>query len=359
LSSGEELVTLHLGVNEHKRKSENDLSPPKGSAESLQEVFEYQDDGTLQPISDHHSGYSPAKKVRLSKASHHPVLRFLKEGETEPSGSKKSTKRDQNKKAEGSHGACRVAQSGYWSGANARRKGSTFIRNTRSTLAHRFWDDMDMDNIQINSHNPGSEDHQGGEKHVEQNKQINEGKAHQAKDEDTDQCSTASATITATTTTRNVTSDRSGIIPFKAGLQAVIRYQEPKGISVSSNLHGYNRECWKNPMLIPIIPLKETKGKELVVYQKLPFAISSAYPQRANDKDNQEDEDEDEDEEEQGNSHPHTFNGGYLSTVIIEELDDDDDDDDDGNMADDEGCEHSDDAPLVELEEGIMDMDLD
>ncbi|KAK3814922.1 MAG: hypothetical protein J3Q66DRAFT_343400, partial [Benniella sp.] len=64
LSSGEELVTLHLGVNEHKRKSEDDLSPPKGSAESLQEVFEYQDDGTLQPISDHNSGYlSPAKKV--------------------------------------------------------------------------------------------------------------------------------------------------------------------------------------------------------------------------------------------------------------------------------------------------------
>ncbi|KAG0207316.1 hypothetical protein BGX33_006897 [Mortierella sp. NVP41] len=45
------------------------------------------------------------------------------------------------------------------------------------------------------------------------------------------------------------------------------------------------------------------------------------------------------------------------STVLIEELKDENEND--GNMADDEECELSDDAPLMDLEEQITDMDLD
>ncbi|KAG0224946.1 hypothetical protein B0O80DRAFT_216560 [Mortierella sp. GBAus27b] len=333
LSSGEELVTLQLGDNEHKRRSENDLLPPSGSPDSLQEVFECLDDGTLLPIPDHCPTYaSPAKKVRLSKINNHPVLRHLKD-EGNEDGASEDSKKAHNRKAEG---ACRQAHSGFWSGTAARRKGSTFVRNTRSSLAYGFWDDLEMDGTLINDHDPESEDHETKDDiDVGENNISNcdhKDKEHQGDAIDHDLMDSCTAS----------TSDDN------AGLQALVPYQKSKVILVSANSGDYDRTYWRNLKPIQIIPPEETKGKELVLYQKSPFAIYSERLQSTNDRASPRDDRKED-------AHPWIDGNEYLSTVHIEELEDDDD----GNMADDEECELSDDAPLVDLEDRIMDMDLD
>lgn len=345
LSSGEELVTLRLGDNEHKRRSESDLSPPTGSPESLQEVFECMDDGTLQPIHDHTPAHlSPAKKVRLSKINH-PVLRFLKDDEVD--GPDKDFKKTQNRRTEGI-GLHRPTHSGYWSGAAARRKGSAFVRNSRSSLTRRFWDDIGMESTRVGDYDLESSD-------VDQTREVSDchlgSKDYQSEDHDPKQNKT-----TTNTTTGN-------IIPSKAGLQALIRYQEPRVI-FSDDLERYDRKCWRDLKSTHIIPLEEAKGKELVLYRKMPFAIYSTHhfntggeedPQKDAEEGGEEEGEEEDEEGEEDNPYLYAARNGHSSTVLIEELDDEDD----GNMADDEECELSDDSPLVELEERIMDMDLD
>ncbi|KAF9193568.1 hypothetical protein BGZ49_003270 [Haplosporangium sp. Z 27] len=64
LSSGEELASFHLGENEHKRRRESISS----SAESLREVFDVLDDGSLRSVTDHAPTLpSPIKRIRTQK----------------------------------------------------------------------------------------------------------------------------------------------------------------------------------------------------------------------------------------------------------------------------------------------------
>lgn len=87
LSSGEELVALHLGENEHKRRRE--CATNTGSTESQRaEVFEAQEDGNVHPIVDHGSQPSPAKKLRLGKAQSQSHLHFLGDGDSDIQGFK-------------------------------------------------------------------------------------------------------------------------------------------------------------------------------------------------------------------------------------------------------------------------------
>ncbi|GJJ77091.1 hypothetical protein EMPS_09450 [Entomortierella parvispora] len=101
LSSGEELVALHLGENEHKRRRECVINC--GSTESQRaEVFEAQEDGNLHPIVDHGSQPSPAKKLRLGKSQSQSHLHFLGDGDSDVQGFK-PTEAFWNRKLGASH----------------------------------------------------------------------------------------------------------------------------------------------------------------------------------------------------------------------------------------------------------------
>ncbi|KAF9939238.1 hypothetical protein BGZ65_011116 [Modicella reniformis] len=305
LSSGEELVTLQLGDNEHKRKREDDFASP--TANSLQEVFEHQDDETLIPIVEHPPRQlSPAKKVRLSKASQHPFLQFLEEGESETDETQKKVVANQDSSSGASTGAYHP-ESGCWSGIAARRNGSTCVRNTGSRLVRHFWDDVEM----------GSAHHSGY--------------------------------------------DLGGTLSSKAEKQTLILHREPKTLYVHNVLKTFDQRFWGDHTSTHIIPLEETKGKELVLYQKTPFNIYSTYSRNADDKKDVQG-DMEEKEEEKGmkkDVRTHLYASEYerSSPMLLEKLNDGDDDDE-GNLADDEACELSSDEPLIELEERIMDMDL-
>ncbi|KAF9428102.1 hypothetical protein BGZ94_003371 [Podila epigama] len=68
LSSGEELVALHLGENDHKRRRDSSFEPTPPS--DLREVYDVQEDGSLHPILDHAPSLpSPTKRLRLRKSN--------------------------------------------------------------------------------------------------------------------------------------------------------------------------------------------------------------------------------------------------------------------------------------------------
>ncbi|KAF9901640.1 hypothetical protein EC991_005827 [Linnemannia zychae] len=71
LSSGEELVAMNVGHNEHKRPREClSEASPSSSVESLREVFDVQEDGSLCPVLDHAPSLpSPAKRSRVDSSS--------------------------------------------------------------------------------------------------------------------------------------------------------------------------------------------------------------------------------------------------------------------------------------------------
>ncbi|KAF9432360.1 hypothetical protein BGZ76_010907 [Entomortierella beljakovae] len=81
LSSGEELVPFHLGENEHKRR--RDSTVDSSSSESLQEIFNVLDDGSIHPVTDHVPIQpSPIKRQRLHKTDQRPSrLKIFEENE--------------------------------------------------------------------------------------------------------------------------------------------------------------------------------------------------------------------------------------------------------------------------------------
>ncbi|KAI1320926.1 hypothetical protein EDD11_009249 [Mortierella claussenii] len=67
LSSGEELASLQLGENKHKRRRDS-TTDSSSSGESLREVFDVMEDGSLQPVLDHVPVLpSPMKRMRTHK----------------------------------------------------------------------------------------------------------------------------------------------------------------------------------------------------------------------------------------------------------------------------------------------------
>ncbi|KAG0293679.1 hypothetical protein BGZ96_002470 [Linnemannia gamsii] len=67
LSSGEELIPMNVGQSDHKRPRESlSESSPSSSVESLREVYDVQEDGSLCPVLDHAPALpSPAKRSRI------------------------------------------------------------------------------------------------------------------------------------------------------------------------------------------------------------------------------------------------------------------------------------------------------
>ncbi|KAF9161219.1 hypothetical protein BGX20_002193 [Mortierella sp. AD010] len=327
LSSGEELVALHLGSNDHKRMRDYDPTSPTGSMDSLREVFEYQEDGNLLPIREYISTQpSPAKKVRLGRSSHHSTLRFLSEGESdsETRGHDPKPRQSQSQRAAGNNGFYRKTKQKrkYWSLDTTRRNDKTSIRGgSGNVFTGRPFDGVDTDGT------------------VEGDTEV-EGSIRS--------CNVEEANTGDTTKVDN----QSNGFSIEERNQELIPYQHPTARSPSNELI-IDWKLWKHIGHTNTIPLTELKGNEVVLYKN----NSSLGLESSND----------------GNYNGQEYevycemDGNYQSCVVIEELADDyggnddngDDDDDDGNMADDEACELSDDGPLIELEERIMDMDLD
>jgi hypothetical protein len=84
LSSGEELEALHLGENEHKRRRDSAFDSGS-SAESLREVYDVLEDGSLCPVMDHAPVKpSPTKRIRLEEPMPQSKLETLDDQEDEP-----------------------------------------------------------------------------------------------------------------------------------------------------------------------------------------------------------------------------------------------------------------------------------
>ncbi|KAI1316824.1 hypothetical protein EDD11_009402 [Mortierella claussenii] len=331
LSSGEELVALHLGENEHKRRRDHDplLSPTSesGPTELLQEVFEYQDDGTLLPILDHASERpSPTKKVRLSRApSHLPHLQFLSEciGSGD-AGFQKNTMqwREEGKTEEGDD---KPGNNGYFRPAlyrtqwnecsTAQRSDSSSVRSSQSSLRSRFWNTVDEGDMSADEDQEDAND--------ERNRRS------------------------------ELCSSQSEFGAHRKGRNSLVRSKG--GCNLKYFLDGLDtldREHWTNLMPKGIIPLEEAHGNEVVLYQPT-SALSKDLALGDNDTD---EADIWEAQEEEGNLGGTDYH--QSPTAYIEELDDNEEDDE-GNLADDEAGEAHDYAPLVDMEEKIMDIDLD
>ncbi|KAF9089519.1 hypothetical protein BGX23_006618 [Mortierella sp. AD031] len=131
---------------------------------------------------------------------------------------------------------------------------------------------------------------------------------------------------------------------------SVFGFQQPrfssslKSISLAPNQGTFDWNHWEDNETSRLIGLHGPHGHEMVLYQWEP-AVRDPSSQRnqgcsvIREGSNNEEDD------------------NLASTVLIEELKDENEND--GNMADDEECELSDDAPLMDLEEQITDMDLD
>ncbi|KAF9133468.1 hypothetical protein BG015_003552 [Linnemannia schmuckeri] len=82
LSSGEELIAMNVGQSDHKRPRESlTESSSSSSVESLREVYDVQEDGSLCPVLDHAPALpSPAKRSRIdSSTNDNGPLRSLDE----------------------------------------------------------------------------------------------------------------------------------------------------------------------------------------------------------------------------------------------------------------------------------------
>ncbi|KAF9183368.1 hypothetical protein BGZ51_004070 [Haplosporangium sp. Z 767] len=330
LSSGEELIALHLGENEHKRRRESDCdsesepSIPSIPLDPLQEVFEIRDDGTLLPILDYSlTQPSPGKKIRLEKSHrHHLHLQFLSEEESEAAGSKTTLRGDRDRNCSNrSHGSMRSSRYGHWA-ESARRRRDVFGLGGIHTVSSRFGDGVTFEFDQLGDVQDGvTQAHDGDQKMDEQSSLVGENTMDSSPSEKT-------------------------VLDAAKGTRALFQYQGPKTLSIPDGVEMLDWSHWDDSKLDHTFALNDLQVHELVFY-RLGTAGSGQV------------EDQSSHVVSQGNciqqdeySHPE-------SGIIIEELEDDNDDDN-GNIADDEGYERlGDDAPLAELGEKIMDMDLD
>ncbi|KAG0212847.1 hypothetical protein BGX28_005503 [Mortierella sp. GBA30] len=310
LSSGEELVALHLGENEHKRRRDSTSEPTfaSPSTDSLREVIEFQDDGNLLPILDHCPARpTPVKKVRLSKALQRPHLRFLSDVESDTEGSKKDGVRTDRQYDHSRSNLHRLSHCNGWQ-ETAYRKGATFVRDTKSIFVDRCWNDVSVTSGIVGV---SSDMQREGDSPPDQSLEKGEHKFaysvhHQA---------------------------------CKKILRALVRYKGPKAFAFAEGIDVFSWDPWTADGLDCVVPEGGFHGQELVLYQ----GGQSRYTDEWLDQEKYRLVEPNED--------------SYSTSVLIEELVEDDEDD--GNLADDEECEFSDEGPLLELEEKIMDMDLD
>ncbi|KAF9326096.1 hypothetical protein BGZ91_002107 [Linnemannia elongata] len=324
LSSGEELVPIHMVDKEqHKRRRNSSCEPssPPESADLLHQVFELQADGTLLPILDPSpSDPSPAKRMRLSKVNRCQHLHFLSDDESDIDQLSTKLKADLRYRKNlngfiGSNRTQRTTATGRTArgrGSPATTAGSPHAHEEPYCSANGFWTEQTVDTtvsgISQEQEDPFSEQ----ERQMRQEEPSAKG-------------------------------EQSSLDSSYPNHQTMVLYNGPRSVSLTPHRQTVEWSRWMDDKANGFAALGELQGHEMVLYQQDPNGGGPS--SRCNQGRGiiwEEDETQDDD---------------FASSALIEELSDDGDDD--GNLADDEEYNLSSDAPLTDLEEQVTDMDID
>ncbi|KAG0062988.1 hypothetical protein BGZ90_002868 [Linnemannia elongata] len=324
LSSGEELVPIHMVDKEqHKRRRNSSCEPssPPESADLLHQVFELQADGTLLPILDPSpSDPSPAKRMRLSKVNRCQHLHFLSDDESDIDQLSTKLKADLRYRKNlngfiGSNRTQRTTATGRTArgrGSPATTAGSPHAHEEPYCSANGFWTEQTVDTtvsgISQEQEDPLSEQ----ERQMQQEEPSAKG-------------------------------EQSSLDSSYPNHQTMVLYNGPRSVSLTPHRQTVEWSRWMDDKANGFAALGELQGHEMVLYQQDPNGGGPS--SRCNQGRGiiwEEDETQDDD---------------FASSALIEELSDDGDDD--GNLADDEEYNLSSDAPLTDLEEQVTDMDID
>ncbi|KAG9069909.1 hypothetical protein KI688_009234 [Linnemannia hyalina] len=328
LSSGEELVPIHMVDKEqHKRRRDSscESSSPPESVDSLHQVFELQADGTLLPILDPSpSDPSPAKRMRNSRANRCRYLHFLSDDESDIDRLSTKLKADlrRRKPLSGFIGSNRTHRTTAMRRVS-RSGGSAATIVAGSSHAHEepycgsngFWTEQAMDATVSGISQEEEEDALSDQEHqMHQEELIAKG-------------------------------EQSSLDSSNPDHQTMVLYKGPRNVSLTPHPQAVEWSRWMDDEANGLANLDELQGHGMVLYQR--DHIGREPSSRFN----------------QGRRviwvEDDTLDDNLDSSVLIEELSDDDDDDDDGNLADDEEYNLSSDAPLMDLEEQATDMDID
>ncbi|KAF8930532.1 hypothetical protein BGZ58_008187 [Dissophora ornata] len=227
LSSGEELAALHLGENEHKRRRE---STTDSSLDSLREVFDVLEDGSLHPVMDHAPALpSPVKRLRTDSVLSSSHLEVLEDKEL---GRNITSMRTDSR----------------------RKQGSSPLAERSTTLDDDLINNLDSD-----------------------------------KDDDMTSCRGSSSSQTDQDSwmmSEDEKSTTSGTGMSRADLGALIRYEGPKTMMLADGVDALFRERWRDqPKNIPHV-----QGNEMVLYRRPPPIFLSS---REDDDDDDDDDDND------------------------------------------------------------------
>lgn len=317
-------MPIHIVDKEqHKRRRNSSCEPtsPQESADSLHQVFELQADGTLLPILDPSpSDPSPAKRMRLSKASRCQYLHFLSDDESDIDRLSTKLKADlrRRKTLNGFIGSNRIhptaamgriARNG---GSAAATAGSSDAHEEPYRGANGFWTEQAMDTT-VSGISQEEEDALSDLEHPMQQEEP------------------------------SVKGEQSSLDPSNPDHQTMVLYTGPRSVSLTLHRQAVEWSRWIDDEANGLAELDELQGHEMILYQRDPIDRdpSSRFNQRQRIIREEDD----------------TQHDDFASSVLIEELNDDDDDD--GNLADDEEYNLSSDAPLMDSGEQVTDMDID
>ncbi|KAG0306145.1 hypothetical protein BGZ98_002914 [Dissophora globulifera] len=234
LSSGEELAALHLGENENKRRRETVESG--SSSDSLREVFDVLDDGSLRPILDHAPALpSPMKRLRTDKSVNRSPLEVL--GDKDPMGTDTPQRRFSKNHS------------------NTRRKHNAFQNRGQDPAELNLDIDLDLDNN--DRHLNGYRDNLSSRMETD---------SWASDDERSKKSSTGAS---------------------RAEMGALIRYEGPKTMRLADGVDALLRERWRGhsgstPML------NSAQGNEMVLYRPPPPIFLSTQDSDNDDDDWQE-----------------------------------------------------------------------
>ncbi|KAF9586203.1 hypothetical protein BGW38_008640 [Lunasporangiospora selenospora] len=341
LSSGEELVAIHLGESEHKRRRDSISggnngyhhhsvtevdspdSPPLVRTEPCSEVYELQEDGTLLPVFDHRPHQpSPAKRIRMCHAGRHlsslhssnDLTKDLNENNNKTGwrGPRSYHRHDHGRVIHTSHGSRRRRQPG----TQAHSLNHETSSSAQASPGTATWTCIDT------GHQDDSQDDAGSD----QDKVVTTTSQKDSSESDCFSKGLLSGTTDPTT---------QAMVPYRTHLN--VSLLDPIDALSWGPLNGY------------VLKLDVPNSRALVPYR--PNVLKEIFYRWIRER----------------NLHDAGAHRDYHpSNAVIEEQeeeeeegDEDDDDEDDGNMADDEGWDSSDETPLAELQDRIMDMDLD
>ncbi|KAF9915185.1 hypothetical protein BX616_006703 [Lobosporangium transversale] len=369
LSSGEELVVLHLGNNELKRRRDDSLLSSSTRTENfLLKAYEYKDDGTLTPIPDldHRerpfTQPSPAKKVRLSRSNQRgPHLEFIEDCEAvsvddhqrgltgEEKWSQKSVDRDNGRDGSKGRGGFYQSTEGgryhrptvygaFWNGTgtSVRLRGSRNMRrgSRKATVGTRFWADFDQEGSRINKGDDEAKD------------ELEIPFANDSEDKD-----------------ENEVQDKE---KARVGGGNLVRSKNVCNLFyLAEGFEKPSQSHWRDLARAHFIPENEAEVHELVLYRS-PDLTNDSIEDNILNYDGVWDADE---FHRQYHHHTSAFieelnedtGNGDVAEVDYDGDDDDDgidDDNDGGVIPDNEAGSPPENAHLMDLEEKIMDMDL-